>query len=54
MWITLAFVIAFAVLLIWQRSRLNRSTQRFDPDAEYRDPSSRDRPGSPPENGQAH
>jgi len=53
MWITLAFVVGFAVLLIWQRSRLNKSTQRFDPDSEYRGPSSRDRPGKRPENGSA-
>jgi len=53
MWITVAFLIVFAALLIWQRNRLNRSTKRFDPDAEYRAPSSGDDVGTPPPDGSA-
>jgi len=51
MWITIGFVVVFAALLIWQRNRLNRSTESFDPEAEYRAPSSGESPGPPPENG---
>jgi hypothetical protein len=53
MWITIGFVVVFAALLIWQRSRLNRSTETFDPEAEYRPPasSSGDGRGVPPDDG---
>jgi hypothetical protein len=53
MWITIGFVVVFAALLIWQRNRLNRSTDAFDPEAEYRAPSPGDPPARPPENGSA-
>jgi len=54
MWITIFFVVVFAGLLIWQRSRLNRSTEAFDPDAEYRaPPSAGDGRGTPPDDGPA-
>jgi len=50
MWITIGFVVVFAALLIWQRSRLNRSTEAFDPEAEYRPPpSAGDGRGRPPD-----
>jgi len=53
MWITIGFVVVFAALLIWQRNRLNRSTDAFDPEAEYRPPSAGDSRTPPPGNGSA-
>lgn len=55
MWITIAFLAVFAALLLWQRLRLNRSTARFDPDAEYRPPPAPadQSPQAPPEDGSA-
>jgi hypothetical protein len=51
-WITLLFAVVFAALLIWQRRRLNRSTAVFDPEADYKPPSSTETSGTP-ENGSA-
>jgi len=35
---TIIVAVAFVAVLVWQRKRLSRYSQQFDPDREYRAP----------------